>query len=190
MCCSDKWTCCCCCNVTKGAHVLAWFCLVIGILMVPALWFFLAASLFLFFIGLLWVLPYFTGIPIILGELRGKQTHRMYLPFLIVFGIGLVFMIFYGGADIFVKMNENVPNNSTNSSSVENNRTIKKADTELSKTTLHSIEIGSYFISWFLTLALNVWLYSIVLRAYFFVKRQNQNMNGAGRNQKFENIAL
>uniref|UniRef100_A0A183BIY9 Secreted protein n=1 Tax=Globodera pallida TaxID=36090 RepID=A0A183BIY9_GLOPA len=57
MCCNsftDMWMCCCCCQVTKGAQAVAWICLA--------------------------VLPFFSGIPIIVGELRGKPTHGILLP--------------------------------------------------------------------------------------------------------------
>uniref|UniRef100_A0A183BZV8 G_PROTEIN_RECEP_F2_4 domain-containing protein n=1 Tax=Globodera pallida TaxID=36090 RepID=A0A183BZV8_GLOPA len=144
MCCNggtDMWMCCCCCQVTKGAQAVAWICLVA-------------------------VLPFFSGIPIIVGELRGKPTHGMYLPFLVIFGIGFIVNLYAGIITL---------------------QLTKKAIS--AETGAGPMVLAFYALGWLLLLALDVWLYTIVLRAYFFVKRNNGH-RGRDGNWKSADIAL
>ncbi|KAL3116321.1 hypothetical protein niasHT_002404 [Heterodera trifolii] len=155
--CVDKWMCCCGFHMTAAALVIAWIWLLSAISMVPS-----------FFISVYFQLYYQTfnayailnivstilliaqSVPIIVGEMRGKRTHKMYLPFLVISGIQLAFTMI-GGIVIFFTLDQMRQQMGGYSTGV----------------------IIGYFFGLLLVLFIFFWCYSIVYRAYKFVKEKN-----------------
>uniref|UniRef100_A0A914IFK3 Uncharacterized protein n=1 Tax=Globodera rostochiensis TaxID=31243 RepID=A0A914IFK3_GLORO len=250
-CCSDKWTCCCGCHVTKGAHIIAWIYVAFGILGLPFAIIYLSRSLLYSTDSIFSVLSCFTGIPIIVGQMRGKRTYQMYLPMLIFLGIGIVYSIFIGiiGSVGLIqakhhialmatlppfKMNEtnhricnsetdficlngqcihkvwqcNGKNdcddgsderlctsiNSLNLTNAQKELVLNRTQNEFNETQRATktveILIAYYVLVFILGMVLNIWLYSIVLRAYLFVKKYENNFDVGDGNRKTEDIAL
>uniref|UniRef100_A0A183C1Q8 Inner membrane protein n=1 Tax=Globodera pallida TaxID=36090 RepID=A0A183C1Q8_GLOPA len=103
-CCGDKWMFCCCCHVTKAAHIIAWMALILTIL--GGVLNFLYAPAFRMHSAMFILIALVTGLPIILGNLLGKRSHRIYWPFLIINGIyilhGFLQIIFLSMHTIFI----------------------------------------------------------------------------------------
>ncbi|KAL3121999.1 hypothetical protein niasHT_008593 [Heterodera trifolii] len=83
--CSSKWVCLCCLHVTTASLIVAWIYLMGGIIIFLSA----IASAFHSF-SILHILNLISSIlmlcgnvPIIVGEMRGKRTSKMYRPFLI-----------------------------------------------------------------------------------------------------------
>ncbi|KAL3098319.1 hypothetical protein niasHT_019559 [Heterodera trifolii] len=87
--CGGKWLFCCCCHVTKAAHIMAWLSLLwalfVGTLSFVFVPLFSTYSLVSVFLALV------TNLPIIVFDLFGKRSHRIYLPFLLINGICILF---------------------------------------------------------------------------------------------------
>ncbi|KAL3113096.1 hypothetical protein niasHT_010859 [Heterodera trifolii] len=155
--CTNKWMCCCGCHVTSGSLVIAWLYLVSSLLTLPSAFSALVSQYHLVAFNLihltLTLLFCLSAIPIIVGEMCTQRTHHMYLPFLIINPVALIVALF---AAIFAP-SANIM------SRVPNHRQHDAAAVFVATSML--------FV---LILSLNIWMYSIVYRAYQFVKRYGQ----------------
>ncbi|KAL3072061.1 hypothetical protein niasHS_015452 [Heterodera schachtii] len=152
--CVDKWMCCCGFHMTAAALVIAWLWLISAISMVPSVIISLYYQAFNWFAFVSMILLTAQSVPIIEGEMGGKRTHQMYLPFLVISCIQLAFTIIGGIVMFFMldQMRQQMGGYST------------------------GIIIG-YLFGILLTLLIFFWCYSIVFRAYKFVKEKNDEKN-------------
>ncbi|KAL3116329.1 hypothetical protein niasHT_002412 [Heterodera trifolii] len=147
--CVDKWMCCCGFHMTAAALVIAWIWLISAISMVPSLFISLYYQIFNAYTisnDISMLLLFAQSVPIIVGEMRGKRTHKMYLPFLVINWIQLPLTIIGGFTDQFRQ--------------------------QMAGFTTGAL-IGFFLVLLALYLLIFVWCYSIVFRAYKFVKEKN-----------------
>ncbi|KAL3072060.1 hypothetical protein niasHS_015451 [Heterodera schachtii] len=152
--CVDKWICCCGFHMTAAALVIAWIWLISAISMVPSLLISLYSQAFDAYNisnAVSIILLTAQSVPIIVAEMRGKRTPQMYMPFL---WIQLAFTMI-GGIVIFF--------------------TLDQMRQQMGGYTKEVI--GGILFGFLLVLIIYFWCYSIVFRAYKFVKQKNDEKN-------------
>ncbi|KAL3121998.1 hypothetical protein niasHT_008592 [Heterodera trifolii] len=150
--CSNKWMCWCGYHVTTGSLVVAWFYLLAGIF-----GFLSAIALIFHSFSILHICNLISAIlvlcgntPIIIGEMRGKRTSKMYRPFLITTAICSALNAIAGIIAIVIVF---------------------------TKIGAHAV-VFYYLCAYILSLIIAIWLYSIVYRAYKFVQQNEEQKNG------------
>ncbi|KAL3082023.1 hypothetical protein niasHT_038746 [Heterodera trifolii] len=150
--CSSKWMCWCGFHVTTASLVVAWIYLLVGILGILSAIILASQSFSIAYIfNLISAILLFCGsIPVIVGEMRGKRTSKMYRPFLIITAISLALTAFIGiigTIALFIQIGFEA--------------------------------FGFYYLwAYILSLIISIWLYSIVYRAYKFVQQNEEEKNG------------
>ncbi|KAL3117400.1 hypothetical protein niasHT_000151 [Heterodera trifolii] len=159
--CVDKWMCCCGFHVTAASLVIAWIWLFSAISMVPSMFislyyqlYYQAFNGFAILNAISIILLTAQSVPIIVGEMHGKRTHKMYLPFLVISCIQLAFTMI-GGIVMFFTLDQ-------------------------MRQLMGGYKTGmieGYLFGLLLALLIFFWCYSIVYRAYKFVKEKNDEKN-------------
>ncbi|KAL3075137.1 hypothetical protein niasHS_013360 [Heterodera schachtii] len=151
--CSSKWMCWCGFHVTTASLIVAWINVLAGIYGFVSVINLLSYNLYIFDIinTISGILLLCGSVPIIVGEMRGKRTSKMYRPFLIITVISLAFIAL---AVIIA--------------------------TVLLFTIERRIYAFDFYYLWSYTfpLIVSIWLYSIVYRAYKFVQQNEEQKNG------------
>ncbi|KAL3075132.1 hypothetical protein niasHS_013355 [Heterodera schachtii] len=158
--CSSKWMCWCGFHVTTGSLIVAWIYFLAGILgfLSVLILAFHSFSIDYIFNWISAILLLCGSVPIIVGEMRGQRTSKMYRPFLITTAISLAITAIAGIVATVVLF---------------------------TKTRAHVF--GFYYLwAYMLPLIISIWLYSIVYRAYKFVQQNEEEKNGGqyGQNAK------
>ncbi|KAL3104733.1 hypothetical protein niasHT_022977 [Heterodera trifolii] len=150
--CSSKWMCWCGFHVTTGSLIVAWIYFLAGnfgflSVLILALHSFSIDYIFNWISAILLLCG---SVPIIVGEMRGKRTSKMYRPFLITTAISLAFTAIAGIIDTTILFTE-----------------------------IGAHALGFYYLwVYILSLIISIWLYSIVYRAYKLVQKNEEQKNG------------
>uniref|UniRef100_A0A914HJV9 Protein kinase domain-containing protein n=1 Tax=Globodera rostochiensis TaxID=31243 RepID=A0A914HJV9_GLORO len=164
----DNWMCCYGCHVTEGAYKMAWIFTIVNIfggLIIVLSFISTGLNAKIIFYSVTTLVSLLCWIPILCGHICGKRSHRMYLPFLVLFAISTVYAFF---AILFL-LQRILMFKSPDSIYVMFGLSLQEYDNII----VESSTVGLAFFTLYMIVIFGFWcwVYSIVFRAYKFTKQ-------------------